>query len=74
MPRQRVLAIVLILAGLFGLAYDRFTYVKESHDLEIGSLELSVKERETVNIPLWCSVAAIAGGVGLLVLRRPVVR
>ena len=70
MPRQRVLAIVLILAGLFGLVYDRLTYVKESHDLKIGSLELSVKERETIDIPLWCSVAAIAAGAGLLAFRR----
>lgn len=70
MPRIRIIALVLIVAGLFGLAYDRFTYTKESHDLTIGSLELSVKERETVNIPLWGSVAALALGVGLLLPRR----
>jgi len=68
--RVRILAIVLIVAGLLGLVYDKFTYTKESHDLEIGALELSVKEKETVNVPLWASVGAIAAGTILLLARR----
>jgi hypothetical protein len=70
MPRLRLIAIVLIVAGLFGLVYDRISYVKESHELKIGSLELAVKERETINVPLWCSVVAVAAGVTLLASRR----
>lgn len=66
----RIVALVLIAAGVLGLVYNQFTYTKESHDLTIGSLELSVKDRETVNIPLWCSVGAIAVGALLLVTRR----
>jgi hypothetical protein len=66
----RIVALVLIVAGVLGLMYDRFTYTKESHDLTIGSLELSVKDRETVDIPVWCSVAAIAAGALLLLTRR----
>jgi hypothetical protein len=50
--------------------YDRFTYTKESHDLKVGSLEVSVKDKETVNIPVWCSVGGIAVGLVLLVARR----
>ena len=70
MRRVQVAALVLIVAGVLGLVYDHFTYTKESHDLTIGSLDLSVKDRETVNIPLWCSVGAIAAGALLLVARR----
>lgn len=70
MPRTRLIALVLIVAGLFGLAYERISYVKESHDLKIGSLEVSVKERETIDIPLWCSVVAVAAGVTILASRR----
>ena len=66
----RVLAIVLIIAGLLGLAYDGFTYTKESHGFNIGSLEVAVKEKETFNIPIWCSVGAIALGALLLLSRR----
>lgn len=69
MNRIKMIGAVLIVAGVLGLMYDRFTYTKESHDLEIGSLTLSVKERETVDIPLWCSVGGIA--VGLILLLNP---
>ena len=70
MNRIKLIAIVLIVAGVLGLIYDRFTYTKESHDLNIGSLEVSVKDKETVNIPVWCSVGGIAIGLVLLVTRR----
>ena len=63
----KLIAIVLIVAGVLGLMYDRFTYTKESHDLKVGSLELSVKDKETVNGPVWAGVGAIViGGVLLL--------
>ncbi|HXU10820.1 MAG TPA: hypothetical protein VN898_02565 [Candidatus Binatia bacterium] len=70
MNRIRILAIVLIAAGVLGLMYEKFTYTKESHDLKIGSLEVSVKDKETVNVPQWLGVGSIAVGVILLVARR----
>ncbi len=67
----RIVAIVLIAAGVLGLMYEKFTYTKESHDLKVGSLEVSVKDKETVLVPTWLGVGAIAVGVVLLVARRP---
>jgi len=68
MNAVRILAIVLIVAGALGLVYGSFTYTKETHDAKIGSIELSVKDKETVNIPSWAGVGAILlGGVLLLV-------
>ncbi|MEO7761494.1 MAG: hypothetical protein ABIS68_06230 [Casimicrobiaceae bacterium] len=61
----RTVAIVLILAGVLAVAYGGFTYTKETHDLKIGPLELSIKDKETVNIPIWAGVGAIVIG-GLL--------
>jgi len=69
MNAVRIMAIVLIVAGLLGVMYGRFSYTKETHDAKLGSLELSFKEKETVNIPAWAGVAAIAAGVALLVVR-----
>ena len=63
-------AIALIAAGVLALMYGGFTYTKETHDLKIGSLEVSVKDKETVNVPTWCGVGAIAVGIVLLVSRR----
>jgi uncharacterized membrane protein HdeD (DUF308 family) len=63
----KILAIALIVAGILGLAYGKFSYTKESHDAKLGPIEFSVKDTETVNIPLWTGVVAIVAG-GLLLL------
>jgi len=67
MSGTRIAAVVLIVAGILALAYGGFTYTKDSHKAELGPLELSVKEKETVNVPKWAGVGAIAAGVLLLV-------
>lgn len=68
MNASRIVAIGLIVAGILALAYGGFTYTKETHETKIGPLELSVKDKETVNIPIWAGVGAIViGGVLLLV-------
>ena len=65
----RILAIVLIVAGLLGVLYGKFSYTKDTHSAKLGSLEMSFKEKETVNIPAWAGVAAIAAGAVLLLAR-----
>lgn len=66
MNGARIAAIVLIVAGVLGLLYGSFSYTKETHEAKLGSLELSVKDKETVNVPLWASIGAIVIGGGLL--------
>ncbi|MGE4243551.1 hypothetical protein [Ramlibacter sp.] len=66
----RLLAIVLIVAGAASLAYGGFSYTKETDVVKIGPIELSVKERKSVNVPMWGGLAAIAIGVVLLVAGR----
>lgn len=70
MSAIKILAMVLIVAGILGLAYGGFTYTKESHDLKLGKLELSVKDSETVNIPVWVGTGAIVAGALLLFVRQ----
>lgn len=70
MNATKIVAIVLIAAGVAGLVYGNFSYTKETHEAKIGSLELSIKERETINIPTWAGIGAIAIGVILLVTGR----
>jgi hypothetical protein len=67
MNAVKIAAIVLIVAGVLGLTYGSFSYTKNTHEAKLGPLELSVKEKERVNIPVWAGVAAVAlGGVLLL--------
>jgi hypothetical protein len=70
MNTVKIVAIVLIVAGTLGLIYGGFSYTKESHDAKLGPLELSVKEKERVSIPVWAGVGAIAAGTLLLLLRK----
>ena len=62
----RILAIALIVGGVLGLIYRSFTYTKETHEAKLGSLELSVKDKETVNVPVWVGVGAVGAGAALL--------
>ncbi len=63
----KIIAIVLIIAGILGLVYGQFSYTKETQEAKLGPFELTVKDTETVNVPVWAGVAAIlAGGVLLL--------
>ncbi len=60
-------ALVLVVAGVLGLVYGSFSYTKNTHEAKVGPIELTVKDKETVNIPVWAGVGAIAiGGVLLL--------
>jgi hypothetical protein len=66
MNALKISAIVLIVAGVLGLAYGSFSYTKETTEAQLGPLELTVKEKQTVNVPVWAGVVAIAIGGGLL--------
>ena len=68
MNTTRLIAIVLIVAGVLGLVYGGFSYTKDTTAIKVGPIELSVKERETVNIPMWAGIGAIVIGGLLLVL------
>ena len=62
----KLVAAILIAAGLLGLLYGGFSYTKDTHDIKLGPIELSVKEKQSVNVPVWAGVAAIVVGAGLL--------
>jgi hypothetical protein len=64
------LAILLIVAGGLGLLYGGFTYTKDTHQAKLGPIELSVKETQTVNVPVWAGVGAIVAGAILLLMRK----
>lgn len=69
MSSRKILALVLIAAGILGLIYGSFTYTTTTHDAKVGPFELSIQDKERVNIPVWAGFAAILGGAALLLLR-----
>ena len=67
---KKVLGIVLLLVGLLALVYRGFTYTEETHDADLGPIELSVKEKKSVAIPVWLGVGLVLVGGALLVVGR----
>ena len=68
MNTLRLIATLLIVAGILGLAYGGFSYTKDTTVVKLGPLEISAKQKETVNIPMWAGIGAIVVGGLLLVL------
>ena len=70
MDAQRIVAILLIVAGTLALAYGGFSYTKETHQVDVGPLHMEIAEKQQVNVPVWAGVGAIVVGGLLLVVRR----
>nr|WP_292446073.1 hypothetical protein [Methylibium sp.] len=57
MNASKLVGLVLIVGGALSLVFG-FSYTKDSSALKLGPLELSVKQKESINVPLWAGVAA----------------
>ena len=68
MNPTKLAAVVLIVVGVLGLLYGGFSYTKDTTVVKLGPIEVTAKEKQTVNVPLWAGVGAIAVGGLLLVL------
>lgn len=69
MSGKKILGIILLACGIFGLVYGHVDYAKETHEGQIGPWKFSVTEKETTIIPSWASIIVIVGGVVLLVIK-----
>lgn len=69
MSGTKLAALILIVAGVLGLAYGSFTYTQDTHTTQVGPIKLSVKDQKTVNVPVWAGAGLIVVGVVLLVVR-----
>lgn len=66
MSGTKIIGIVLLVAGVLALVYGGFSYTKDSSSMKLGPVELSVKQKETVNVPMWAGVVAVVVGGALL--------
>ncbi len=73
MTAMRLIGAVLLVLGLAGLLTGGFSFTKETTQAKLGPLELTVKEKESVNVPQWLSLGAmLIGGVVLVMgFRKP---
>lgn len=68
---MRMIALGLRVLGVLGLAYGGFSNTRKTHETQIGPLEIAVQDKESVSVPLWAGVLAIAAGASLLVFGDP---
>jgi len=68
MNPTKLIAAALIVAGVLGLLYGGFSYTKNTTAVKLGPIELAVKDKETVNVPMWAGIGAIVVGGLLLVM------
>ncbi len=69
MSMKALLGLALIALGATSLAWPDLNYTKQSHDAKLGPLEFTLKEKESIHIPVWVGLVAIGAGT-VLVWRR----
>jgi len=67
---MRMIAIVLLVVGALALVYGGFSYTRQTHDAKFGPLEISVTEKQRVNVPVWAGVTLVVVGAGLLLTQK----
>ncbi|HEY3286107.1 MAG TPA: hypothetical protein VGJ96_03190 [Gemmatimonadaceae bacterium] len=68
MHARKGVAVALIVVGAAGLFFGDFSWTRTTQAAQIGPLELQVKDRRSVNIPVWAGMAAIVVGAGILLV------
>ncbi len=59
----RLVGVASLAVSIVALAYRGFTYTKTTREAKLGVLQVTLKDRERVDIPVWLGAGlAIAGG------------
>lgn len=65
-----LLGIVLIALGIAALVYQGFTYTTRETVLDIGPITATAERERTLPLPPILGIAAIVGGVALMMAGR----
>jgi hypothetical protein len=66
MKTRQVIAVLLIVIGLISLIWGGISWTREETVLDLGPIEATTRERETIPVPPIIGGLLLAGGVGLL--------
>ncbi len=64
----KLIGIILIVVGIAALAMGGFSYTKREKVLDIGPLQATTETRKTIPIAPIAGLAALAGGIALVVV------
>lgn len=68
MKTVKIVGVVLIVAGILGAVFGGFSYTKKTQEIKMGPMEMTVKDRQTIDIPMWASISVMVLGGALLFL------
>ena len=64
---NRTIGMILIVLGLIGLAYGGFQYKTREKVLDIGPIQATTEKHEMIPLSPIVGIAAVAGGIALVV-------
>jgi hypothetical protein len=67
---NKMIGVILIALGLFGLAWGGFAYTTRETVVDIGPIHATRDKTHNVALPPIAGAAALIGGIVLLVARR----
>jgi hypothetical protein len=65
---QRTVGLVLIVLGIAAFVFQGVSYTTEKKVLDVGPLEVTKEERNTIPLPPVLGAIALVGGIGFLAL------
>ncbi|MHB8481355.1 MAG: DUF3185 domain-containing protein [Nitrospiria bacterium] len=68
MKINRLFAIILIVVGIAGFAYQGITFTTREKTVDLGSVHITTETTRTIPLPPIVGAVALAGGVVLLII------
>ena len=68
MKLASILGFILILFGIIGFATGGLSFTHQKKDVNVGSLQISHKTKDTLLISPLVSTIALLGGIGLVAI------
>jgi hypothetical protein len=68
MKAATVVGIILIIVGIIGFSMGGFSFTHEKKDVDLGPLQVSHEQKQSVPISPILSALALVGGIGLVVV------
>ncbi|HET9469442.1 MAG TPA: hypothetical protein VFO48_13550 [Vicinamibacterales bacterium] len=69
MKTRQVIAVLLIVFGIVSLLWGGISWTREETVLDLGPIEATTRERETIPLPPIIGGLMLAGGVALLLMK-----
>jgi uncharacterized membrane protein YidH (DUF202 family) len=68
MKAATIVGVLLIILGIAGFAMGGISFTHEKKDIDLGPLQVSHKQKDTMPISPILSTLALVGGIGLMVV------